>query len=94
MTITQNVYDFLGPTVREDGEPVLTNAAFTLLLRQDQKNLDYLIHLFSLSDAEQDHLLNARRGEGLLIAGNQRAWIRVTGAPHEAAFMPPDRPDK
>ncbi|MDA8205191.1 MAG: hypothetical protein M0Z36_03910, partial [Thermaerobacter sp.] len=94
MVATQNVFDFLAPAVQMDGEPVLTSAAFNLLLRQDQKNLDYLIHLFQLSDAEQDKLRNARRGEGLLIAGNQRAWITVDGAPHEMAFMPPDRPDK
>ncbi len=94
MVATQNVFDFLAPAVQMDGEPVLTSAAINLLLRQDQKNLDYLIHLFQLSDAEQDKLLNARRGEGLLIAGNQRAWIAVDGAPYEMAFMPPDRPDK
>ena len=94
MVATQNVFDFLAPAVQADGEPVLTSAAINLLLRQDQKNLDYLIHLFHLSDAEQDKLLNAHRGEGLLIAGNQRTWIKVEGAPHEMAFMPPDRPDK
>ena len=94
MVATQNVYDFLAPAVRMDGEPVLTSAAVNLLLRQDQTNLDYLIHLFNLSDKEQELLSKARRGEGLLIAGNQRVWISVEGAPHEMAFMPPDRPDK
>lgn len=70
MTITQNVYDFLSPSVRQDGEPVLTNASMTLLLRQDRRNLQSLIELFDLSEQEQDKLSGAIAGQGLLIAGN------------------------
>ena len=85
--VTQNVIDFLAPSIRDDGEQVLTNSAFVLLLRQGGKDLQALTELFSLSDAEQDKLLNAHVGEGLLIAGNQRAWIRIDTAPHETALM-------
>ncbi|AUW92636.1 hypothetical protein BXT84_00605 [Sulfobacillus thermotolerans] len=87
MVVTQNVVDFLAEAVAGDGEQVLTNAALTLLLRQGGKDLQALTDLFSLSDAEQDKLTNARVGEGLLIAGNQRAWVTVDTAPHEAALM-------
>ncbi len=87
MVVTQNVVDFLADVVAGDGEQVLTNAAFTLLLRQGGKDLQALTNLFNLSDTEQDKLTNARVGEGLLIAGNQRAWVTVDTAPHEAALM-------
>ena len=85
--ITQNVIDFLADAVRGDGEQVLTNAAYTLLLRQGGKDLEALTPLFHLSDAEQDKLTNARVGEGLLIAGNQRAWVTIDTAPHESLLL-------
>jgi len=87
MVVTQNVADFLAESVRGDGEQVLTNSAFTFLLRQGGKDLQALTELFSLSDAEQDKLTNAHVGEGLLIAGNQRVWIRIDTAPHETALI-------
>ncbi len=87
MTITQNVYDFLSPSVRQDGEPVLTNASMTLLLRQDRRNLQSLIELFDLSEQEQDKLSGAIAGQGLLIAGNSRAWIKIEGSPFEQAII-------
>lgn len=87
MVVTQNVVDFLAEAVAGDGEQVLTNAAFTLLLRQGGKDLQALTELFSLSDAERDKLTNARVGEGLLIAGNQRAWVTVDTAPYETAML-------
>lgn len=87
MVVTQNIADFLAPAIAGDGEQVLTNSAFTFLLRQGGKDLQALTGLFSLSDAEQDKLTNARVGEGLLIAGNQRAWITIDTAPHESQMM-------
>lgn len=87
MVVTQNMADFLAPAIAGDGEQVLTNSAFTFLLRQGGKDLQALTGLFSLSDAEQDKLINARVGEGLLIAGNQRAWITIDTAPHESHMM-------
>ncbi len=87
MVVTQNLADFLAPAVAGEGEQVLTNAAYTLLLRQGGKDLQALASLFHLSDAEQDKLTNARVGEGLLIAGNDRAWIRIDTAPHESRLI-------
>ena len=71
MVVTQNIVDFLAPAIAGDGEQVLTNAAYTVLLRQGGKDLQALTSLFNLSDAEQDKLTNARVGEGLLIAGKR-----------------------
>ncbi len=87
MTITQNVFDFLAPSVRDDGEPVLTNAAATLLLRQDRRNLQALVELFDLSEHEQTQLTNATVGHGLLIAGNARSWVHITASVAEERAM-------
>ena len=86
-TISQNAVDFLAPEVAREGEAVLANSSMVLLLRQEAKDLPTVTSLYSLSEAEQEKLRSARRGEGLLIAGNHRAWVVVDTAPHETAIM-------
>ncbi len=81
--ITQNVVDFLSPELARLGEPVINNASFKLLMRQESRDLEALRELLRLSEAEVDLLAGARRGEGLLLAGNQRVHLRVEAAPHE-----------
>lgn len=44
--------DFLAEAVAGDGEQVLTNAAFMLLLKQGDKDPEALTALFSLCDAD------------------------------------------
>lgn len=85
--VTQNAVDFLAPEVAREGEPVLANSSTKLLLRQEAKDLPTVTTLFNLSEAEQEKLRNARIGEGLLIAGNHRAWVTIDTAPHETALM-------
>ncbi|MDN5302388.1 MAG: hypothetical protein PWQ60_1902 [Thermoanaerobacteraceae bacterium] len=81
--VTQNIIDFLAPEISRMGQPVITNAAQKLLMRQEGKDLEALKELLNLSEAEADLLSNAKRGEGLLIAGNQRVHIKIEAAPHE-----------
>ena len=85
--VTQNAVDFLAPEVSREGEPVLANSSTKLLLRQEAKDLPTVSTLFNLSEAEQEKLRNARIGEGLLIAGNHRAWVTIDTAPHETSIM-------
>lgn len=85
--ITQNAGDFLAPEVAREGEPVLANASTKFLLRQDAKDLPTVTALYNLSEAEQDKLRSARIGEGLLIAGNQRAWVTIDTAPYETELL-------
>ncbi len=85
--VTQNAVDFLAPEVAREGEPVLANASTKILLRQEAKDLPTVAALFRLSEAEQEKLRGARRGEGLLIAGNHRAWVKIDTAPHETPLM-------
>lgn len=83
VVITQNVVDFLAPELARLGQPVITNASNKLLMRQESRDLEALQELLRLSDAEVDLLANAKRGEGLLLAGNQRVHVRIEAAPHE-----------
>ena len=88
-TITQNVGDFLSAAVAQQGEAVVGNATYKWLLRQGERDLETLARLLNLSDAERDLLASARRGEGLLIAGNQRVRMSFEAAPHELPILDP-----
>ncbi|MBO8169074.1 MAG: ATP-binding protein [Thermoanaerobacteraceae bacterium] len=81
--VTQNIVDFLAPELARLGQPVITNASQKLLMRQESRDLEALQELFKLSEAEVDLLANARKGEGLLLAGNQRVHTKIEAAPHE-----------
>ena len=81
--ITQNVVDFLAPEVARFGEAILGNAAYKLLMRQGERDLEALDRLLQLSEAEHSLLSTAKRGEGLLVAGNQHVRLHVEASPYE-----------
>jgi len=85
--ITQNVVDFLDPAVERHGQALLNNPTYKLLLGQGEKDLEALAALMRLSEAEQDLLSTAERGEGLLVAGNQRIRMNVEASQHEIALF-------
>ncbi len=87
VVITQNTVDFLAPELARLGQPVLGNASTKFLMRQEPKDLEVLRDLLHLSEAECDLLAAARRGEGLLLAGNRRVRLRVEAAPSEAEII-------
>lgn len=85
--ITQNIVDFLSPEIKRLGEPVITNASLKLLMRQESKDLVALTDLLRLTEAEVDLLASAKRGEGLLLAGNQRVKVRIEASPAELELL-------
>ena len=85
--ITQNVVDFLAPELARLGQPVIGNASTKLLMRQESRDLEALRDLLKLTEAECDLLSGAKRGEGLLLAGNQRVQLRVEASAHEAGII-------
>ncbi len=84
---TQNLVDFLAPELARLGQPVLSNASTKLLMRQEAKDLEAMRDLLRLSEAECDLLAGARRGEGLLLAGNQHLRLYIEAAPGEAEII-------
>ena len=87
MVASQNVIDFLDPAVARHGQAILDNPAYKLLLAQGDKDLMALAQMMNLTEAEAELLQSAKRGEGLLVAGNQRIHIKIESAPYEAPYL-------
>lgn len=87
MVASQNVIDFLDPAVARHGQAILDNPVYKLLLAQGDKDLMALANMMNLTEAEADLLQTAKRGEGLLVAGNQRIHVKIESAPYEAPYL-------
>lgn len=87
MVASQNIIDFLDPAVARHGQAILDNPAYKLLLAQGDKDLMALTQMMNLTEAEAELLQSAKRGEGLLVAGNQRIHIKVEAAPYETGYL-------
>lgn len=82
---TQGITDLLGDPktgMKAPGESearsVLTNTGITILLRNDKvPDLDLLQNTYGLTDAEKKLLRSAQPGHGIVIAGNDRALVRI-----------------
>ena len=72
--ITQDVEDFLNS---EYGKPIITNSAIIFLMKQSTATADLLKQIFYLSEGEKNFLVQAERGNGILIAGNKRVPLYV-----------------
>jgi len=77
-TVTQDIDDLL-PT--DLGKAVVAHAATQILLGQAPQAIGALTETFNLSEGERAFLLAARRGEGILAAGQQRGRISRRGRP-------------
>ncbi len=72
--ITQDVEDFLHSPF---GKPIITNSAITLLMKQSPAIIDLCGEIFVLSEGEKQFLLQAERGQGLLLVGRKKVPIYV-----------------
>jgi hypothetical protein len=82
--VTQDVPDVLAS---DFGEPIVTNAAVQVLMRQAPQAMPRLAKLFNLTEAEQAWLLNARPGEGLLLAQGKRVPFFLPASEEEARLI-------
>ena len=82
--VTQDVPDVLAS---DFGEPIVTNAALQILMRQASQAMPRLAQLFNLTETEQAWLLNARPGEGLLLAQGKRAPFFLPASEEEARLI-------
>ncbi|WP_084487739.1 PrgI family protein [Nocardia sienata] len=82
---TQDSADVLST---ELGRAIVSNAATQILLRQAPQAIDEVAAAFRLSDGEQQFLLSAARGSGLLtIGGTDRAVFASLASPTEDALI-------
>ena len=82
--VTQDVGDVLGSS---DGEAVIANAALQILMKQAPQAMPRLAELFRLTRAEQTWLLNAQRGDGLLVAQGRRVPFHVVASEEEGRLI-------
>jgi len=79
-TITQDVGDFLSSPF---GQPIVTNAAMKLLLKQSPAAIDRIAEIFALTDGEKQVLLQSSVGQGIFFAGPRHVAIEVIAFPTE-----------
>ncbi|WP_174186694.1 PrgI family protein [Nocardia barduliensis] len=85
---TQDCADVLST---ELGRAIVSNAATQILLRQAPQAIDEVAAAFRLSDGEQQFLLSAARGSGLLaVGGTDRAVFGSLASPTENALITTD----
>lgn len=78
--ITQEVQDLISS---EAGKTILANTSWKFLARQEPTVIDELTHKFNLNHEEQNYLLTALPGEGLLFAMNDHIPLKVIPSPNE-----------
>jgi hypothetical protein len=86
-TVTQDIDDLLATDL---GKAVIANAATQILLGQAPQAIGALTETFNLSEGERAFLLAARRGEGILAAGQQRVAFHAEAGPSEARLATTD----
>ncbi|MCP2290791.1 TraG/VirB4 family ATPase [Nocardia amikacinitolerans] len=74
----------------ELGRAIVSNAATQILLRQAPQAIDEVAAAFHLSDGEQQFLLSAARGAGLLAVGGDRAVFGSLASATENAIITTD----
>ncbi len=80
LLITQDVADLLNS---QAGNAVLSNSAYTIMLRQKPAVIDRVGATFHLSSSERNRLLTANVGEGLIIMENDHSEIKIVASEKE-----------
>ena len=78
--LSQDPEDFLqnrDGTIRPEGVTIVRNCAMQLLLRQHKNGLPVISEVFGLTEAEADYLSRCERGEGMLFAQEEHAWMSM-----------------
>jgi len=85
--ITQEIEDLLRS---EGGKSILNTTSTKILLRQNSSNLDLIRKTLALNGKGRDFLLQAGKGEGLLINEQGRFEFRITAPPKLHALITTD----
>jgi conjugal transfer ATP-binding protein TraC len=72
--ITQDVEDFLNSPY---GRPIITNSAIVFLMKQSSATIDLCGQVFALSEGEKQFLLQAERGQGIILAGQRKVPVYI-----------------
>jgi type IV secretory pathway VirB4 component len=72
--ITQDAEDFLNSPY---GKPIITNSAIVFLMKQAQATIDLCGQVFALSEGEKQFLLQAERGQGIILVSQRKVPIYI-----------------
>lgn len=86
-TITQDVNDFLASPY---GEPIITNSAMQVLLKQSPAAIDLVQKTFNLTEEEKFLLLESDVGEGIFFAGIKHVAIKILASYTEDQIITSD----
>ncbi len=87
MIITHSLIDMLDGELRKEGQGILENANYKVLLGTDGKNLEESKEIFKLTEQELDILSLKKKGYGLFIAGNYKTPINFKLLKYEKEFV-------
>jgi len=82
--ITQDVNDFMKS---EYGQPIITNSALVILMKQSPATIEMVQKTFNLTEEEKYLLLEADVGEGIFFAGQKHVAIKVMASYSEDQFI-------
>jgi type IV secretory pathway VirB4 component len=71
--VSQNVKDFM----ENGGENIILNTSMQILLRQNPKELDYLVDSLGISESEKVILRTLDTGEALIYAGQNKTLVKI-----------------
>jgi len=83
-TITQDVQDFMGSMY---GQPIITNSALSLLMKQSPATIESVKKTFNLTEQEKNLLLELAVGEGIFFAGQKHILMQIIASYAEDAFI-------
>lgn len=87
MIITHSLVDMLDNDLRKEGQGILENANYKILLGTDGKNLEESQEIFKLTEQELDILAIKKKGSGIFIAGNLKTPINFKILNYEKEFV-------
>lgn len=87
MIITHSLVDMLDNELRKEGQGILENANYKILLGTDGKNLEESQEIFKLTEQELDILAIKKKGSGIFIAGSLKTPINFKILNYEKEFV-------
>ena len=73
---TQNVCDFLDPSVKKFGQAVLSNSTYKIMMGMTGQDLKELSILYNLTEAEQEFLASQQRRTALMNIGAKKLKVK------------------
>ena len=87
MIITHSLIDMLDDELKKEGQGILENANYKILLGTDGRNLEESREIFKLTEQELDILASKKKGSGIFIAGCLKTPINFKILKYEKEFV-------